>query len=63
MLACPRMSAQMCFSRILEAYPLDKPERSHNDFIFGSRSLYERARFTEVARRSPTRVVMRLALW
>jgi GNAT superfamily N-acetyltransferase len=48
---------------VLEAYPVDKPERSHDDFMFsGSRSLYERAGFTEVARRSPTRVVMRLAL-
>ena len=46
--------------RILEAYPVDKPERSHDDFMFfGSRSLYERAGFTEVARRSPTRVVVR----
>jgi len=48
---------------MLEAYPVDKPGRSHDDFMFfGSRSLYERAGFTEVARRSPTRVVMRLAL-
>jgi GNAT superfamily N-acetyltransferase len=48
---------------VLEAYPVDKPGRSHDDFMFfGSRSLYERAGFTEVARRSPTRVVMRLAL-
>jgi len=48
---------------LLEAYPVDKPERSHDDFMFfGSRSLYERAGFVEVARRSPTRVVMRLAL-
>lgn len=46
--------------RILEAYPVDKPERSHDDFMFfGSRSLYERAGFVEVVRRSPTRVVMR----
>jgi GNAT superfamily N-acetyltransferase len=46
--------------RILEAYPVDKPDRSHDDFMFfGSRSLYERAGFTEVVRRSPTRVVMR----
>jgi GNAT superfamily N-acetyltransferase len=44
----------------LEAYPVDKPERSHDDFMFfGSRSLYERAGFHEVVRRSPTRVVMR----
>ena len=48
---------------VLEAYPIDKPERSHDDFMFfGSRSLYEQAGFTEVARRSSTRVVMRLAL-
>ena len=32
--------------RTLEAYPVDKPERSHDDFMFfGSRSLYERAGF------------------
>ena len=49
--------------RVLEAYPVDKPTRSHDDFMFfGSRSLYERAGFHEVVRRSPTRVVMRRAL-
>ena len=49
--------------RLLEAYPIDKPERSHDDFMFfGSRSLYERAGFREVVRRSPTRVVMRRGL-
>ena len=49
--------------RTLEAYPVDKPERSHDDFMyFGSRSLYERAGFNEVVRRSPTRVVMRRKL-
>ena len=49
--------------RLVEAYPVDKPERSHDDFMFfGSRSLYERAGFTEVVRRSPTRVVMRRGL-
>ncbi len=50
-------------ARLLEAYPVDKAERSHDDFMFfGSRSLYERAGFREVVRRSPTRVVMRRAL-
>jgi len=50
-------------AKVLEAYPIDKAERSHDDFMFfGSRSLYERAGFTEVVRRSPTRVVMRRAL-
>jgi GNAT superfamily N-acetyltransferase len=49
--------------RTLEAYPVDKPERSHDDFMFfGSRSLYERAGFREVVRRSPTRLVMRREL-
>lgn len=49
--------------RLVEAYPVDKPERSHDDFMFfGSRGLYERAGFTEVVRRSPTRVVMRRRL-
>jgi GNAT superfamily N-acetyltransferase len=49
--------------RILEAYPVDKIERSQDDFMFfGARSLYERAGFTEVVRRSPTRVVMRRRL-
>ena len=48
---------------ILESYPVDKPERSHDDFMFfGCRSLYERAGFVEVVRRSPTRVVMRRTL-
>jgi hypothetical protein len=48
---------------ILEAYPVDKPQRSEDDFMFfGSRSLYEKAGFVEVVRRSPTRVLMRLAL-
>jgi len=48
---------------VLEAYPVDKAERSHDDFMwFGSRSLYERAGFREVVRRSPTRVLMRLEL-
>jgi GNAT superfamily N-acetyltransferase len=49
--------------RTLEAYPVDKPGRSHDDFMFfGSRSLYERAGFTAVVRRSPTRLVMRRKL-
>ena len=49
--------------RLLEAYPVDKPGRSHDDFMFfGSRHLYEKAGFTEVVRRSPTRVVMRRRL-
>ncbi len=49
--------------RMLESYPVDKEERSHDDFMFfGSRSLFEKAGFREVVRRSPTRVVMRRGL-
>jgi hypothetical protein len=49
--------------RTLEAYPVDKLERSHDDFMFfGSRSLYEKAGFREVVRRSPTRLIMRRRL-
>jgi GNAT superfamily N-acetyltransferase len=49
--------------RVVESYPVDKEERSHDDFMFfGSRSLYEKAGFREVVRRSPTRVVMRRGL-
>ena len=55
--------ARQSGASVLEAYPVDKPGRSHDDFMFfGARSLYERAGFTEVARRSPTRVVVRLNL-
>jgi GNAT superfamily N-acetyltransferase len=47
----------------LEAYPVDKADRSSDDSMFaGARSLYEQAGFREVTRRSPTRIVMRLAL-
>ena len=49
--------------RTLEAYPVDKPARSDNGAMWwGSRSLYERAGFREVERRSATRVVMRRTL-
>jgi len=49
--------------RTLEAYPVDKPGRSDNGAMWwGSRSLYERAGFREVERRSATRVVMRRTL-
>ena len=49
--------------RTLEAYPVDKPTRSDNGAMWwGSRTLYERAGFREVERRSATRVVMRRTL-
>jgi len=63
LLAAAMSYAQENGARVLEAYPVDKAERSHDDFMFfGSRGLYERAGFREVVRRSPTRLVMRLDL-
>ena len=48
---------------LLEAYPVDKPERARDDAMwFGAKSLYERAGFHEVARRKPTRPVVRKLL-
>ena len=45
---------------LLEAYPVDKRERSHPDFMwFGAKRMYDRAGFKEVARRKRTRPVMR----
>jgi len=47
-------------AKLLEAYPVDKKERSVSDFLwFGSKSMFDRAGFKEVARRKPTRPVMR----
>ena len=55
--------ARSCGARVVEAYPVDKQERSHPDFMFfGAKSMYDRAGFREVARRRPTRPVMRKAL-
>jgi GNAT superfamily N-acetyltransferase len=63
LLAAAIEHARASGAAMLEAYPVDKAARSHDDFMFfGSRTLYERAGFTEVVRRSPTRLVMRLAL-
>jgi GNAT superfamily N-acetyltransferase len=55
--------ARSCGARLVEAYPVDKDERSHPDFMFfGAKSMYDRAGFREVARRRPTRPVVRKAL-
>ncbi len=46
---------------LVEAYPVDKPARSHDDFMwFGAKSMYDKAGFQEVARRKPQRPVVRL---
>jgi GNAT superfamily N-acetyltransferase len=48
---------------LLEAYPVDKKERSHPDFMFfGAKTMYDRAGFKEVARRTEARPVMRRGL-
>jgi len=46
---------------LLEAYPVDKPDRAADDSMwFGAKSMYDRAGFKEVARRKPQRPVVRL---
>jgi ribosomal protein S18 acetylase RimI-like enzyme len=46
---------------LLEAYPVDKPDRSADDSMwFGAKSLYDAAGFEEVARRKPTRTIVRI---
>lgn len=50
-------------ARLVEAYPVDKHERSHPDFMwFGAKRIFDHAGFKEVARRKKTRPVMRKAL-
>ena len=47
--------------KTLEAYPVDKPGRSADDNLwFGPKSLFDACGFEEVARRKPTRPVVRL---
>lgn len=46
---------------LIEAYPVDRQGRSRDDAMwFGAKSMYDRAGFEEVARRKPTRPVVRL---
>ena len=50
-------------ARLLEAYPVDAVEPRDPDLMFfGAKSMYDRAGFREVARRRPSRPVMRRAL-
>jgi hypothetical protein len=45
---------------LLEAYPCDKPAGGVDDFMwFGAKPMFDRAGFVEVARRRPTRPLMR----
>jgi ribosomal protein S18 acetylase RimI-like enzyme len=46
---------------LIEAYPVDKADRSKDDAMwFGAKSMYDAAGFKEVARRKPARPVVRL---
>ena len=50
-------------ARLLEAYPVDKPVRGRDDSMwFGAKPMYDRAGFTEVARRKPQRPIVRKGL-
>jgi len=47
--------------KLLEAYPVDKRGRSNDDFMwFGAKRMFDDAGFEEVARRKPTRPVVRI---
>lgn len=50
-------------ANLLEAYPIDKTGRVSDDWLwFGTKSMYDRAGFHEVARRRPERPIVRLHL-
>ena len=63
LLAGARAWAKKQGARILEGYPIDKAGRGDDqNYWFGTRSMFADAGFEEVARRKPTRPVMRLKL-
>jgi GNAT superfamily N-acetyltransferase len=46
---------------LVEAYPVDKPMRSKDDYMwFGAKTMYDKAGFKEVARRKPQRPIVRI---
>ena len=46
---------------LVEAYPVDKPARSKDDYMwFGAKSMFDKAGFKEVARRKPQRPIVRI---
>lgn len=46
---------------LVEAYPVDRPARSRDEYMwFGAKSMYDKAGFTEVARRKPQRPIVRI---
>jgi GNAT superfamily N-acetyltransferase len=63
MLAHAAAYARKNGARLLEAYPVDTAERGRDDAMwFGAKAMYDRAGFEEVARRKPTRPVVRRRL-
>jgi GNAT superfamily N-acetyltransferase len=55
--------AKMRGVRLLEAYPVDKGEPSAGESSwFGSKTMFDEAGFEEVARRKPSRPVVRMRL-
>jgi GNAT superfamily N-acetyltransferase len=63
MLAAAEDYARSQGARLLEAYPVDSDGASDPDsMFFGASSMYERAGYREVARRRPTRPVVRKAI-
>lgn len=55
--------ARSCGARLVEAYPVDKRGQIADDSMwFGAKIMYDRAGFVEVARRKPTRPMVRKTL-
>lgn len=48
-------------AELVEGYPIDKPTRSNDGFMWvGAKSMYDEAGFEEVARHKPQRPIMRI---
>jgi GNAT superfamily N-acetyltransferase len=55
--------ARRCGAKVLEGYPVEPAKRQADAFVYtGLASTFRRAGFIEVARRSPTRPIMRCLL-
>jgi GNAT superfamily N-acetyltransferase len=53
--------ARQCGAELLEGYPVDRDGRGRDDSLwFGTKSMFDRAAFAEIARRRPQRPIMRL---
>jgi len=55
--------ATRCGARVLEAYPVDRAGPGRDDALwFGTKAMYDKAGFVEVARRKPERPIVRLRM-